>query len=89
MRPKPWPANSRVADGARCVAGRTPAAIAIVALPSRRLRRVRARRSVEFSRPADRGFTQAVGKAYDFEVWLHGNSTMTITRLELVVTLRP
>ena len=46
----------------------------------------------EVTPPAEDGcwhFTQAVGKAYDFEIWLHGNSSMTITRLELVVTLRP
>lgn len=51
--------------------------------------------SVEFeyevTPPASDGcwhFTEAVGKAFDFEIWLHGNASMTITRLELVVTLR-
>lgn len=33
-------------------------------------------------------FTQAIGKSYEFEIWLHGNSHMTIERLEIVVTLR-
>lgn len=46
----------------------------------------------EVTPPAEDGcwhFTQAAGKAFDFEIWLHGNSSMTINRLELVVTLRP
>lgn len=45
----------------------------------------------EVTPPAEDGcwhFSQAVGKAFDFEIWLHGASSMTITRLELVVTLR-
>lgn len=51
--------------------------------------------SVEFeyevTPPAEDGcwhFTEAVGKAFDFEIWLYGDSSMTITRLELVVTMK-
>jgi hypothetical protein len=45
----------------------------------------------EVTPPASDGcwhFTQAVGKSYEFEIWLHGDATMTIERLELVVTMR-
>lgn len=51
--------------------------------------------SVEFeyevTPPATDGcwhFTQAAGKSYEFEIWLHGDSHMTIERLEIVVTLK-
>lgn len=34
-------------------------------------------------------FSQAIGKSFEFQIWLHGDATMTINRLELVVTLKP